>query len=93
MTTAARKRVKQMTVAQRLAAHRARTAKQERAAVALLRIVSTATEPAELDSLDNMVALAVAAKSITPGRAAGIRDVLRGVRKRLARKAVATCPE
>lgn len=82
-------KARRMTPPQRLAAHRAKVATQEKAAVALLRLCSTAETAVELDSLANLTATALGTGAITPGRAAGIRDVVRGVRKRLARKAVA----
>lgn len=86
-------KARRMTPAQRLAAHRAKVAKQEMAALFLLRLCLTVEAAAELDSLANLTATALGTGAITPGRAAGIRDVVRGIRKRLERKAVQSCPE
>lgn len=85
MTSEARKRVKRMTIPQRLAAHRAKVAKQEAAATDLLRLVAAAVQAIELDGLDNLLAKAAVGGAITPGRAAGIRDAIRGRRGKFAK--------
>lgn len=86
VTSEARKRVQRMTIPQRLAAHRAKVARQEAAAADLLRLVAAAVQPIELDGLDNLVAKAVATGTITTGRSAGIRDAIRARRRKFAKK-------
>jgi hypothetical protein len=73
----ARQIVKQMTPAQRLAAHRRKAALQERAAVDLGRIIATARQEIELDGIERLVDTAVGHGAITPGRAAGLRGASR----------------
>lgn len=80
-----RMRVKRMPVADRLSAHRAKSSSQEEAATSLLRLVATANQVIELDGAENLVARALLLGAITQGRAAGIRDAIRGRRRKLSR--------
>lgn len=83
--TTTRDRMKKLTPKQRLKVFRDQAARQEKAAVELLRIVDTA-QAIELDGIENLVARSVAFGAITTGRAAGIRDMIRGRRRKLAKR-------